>query len=400
MIKIILQNYFTNKDYSYLYLHNAFKSVSFFTMGIFIGGWLYKIGLDLHWIVLYQMAHFTFMGLLSPLGAYLTNRFGMVITLGLSFFGYVSSLFCLGFAEESYFFVFLGLAFGSFANGLQNPTDIILHAAYIQNQNRGRALSVVNIITTFITFLSVLLSGWVVENIGLWGLALICTFFYGLSLFCLGKINDILKGSEEKNHKDLYAEVFHKDNRNYLGIALGFQFLIIGSFVFVPVILYLNTENFQSISIIAAIAVLIQSLVILLQGIWVDKSKTNAPLRFAISTHAFGLIIYSLPFVTKWGLFVGDAFQRTGLMLFFGSLFPRIHNHIVKEKMPLLSFGARFHMAICFWEFITLSIMAWFIYLFGKSALSYCLVVCALGGFLSYIYCHKMMEEKSTQASA
>lgn len=362
-------------------------------MGIFIGGWLYKLGIELHWIILYQTAHFTFMGLLSPLGAFMANRYGLVITIGVSFAAYILSLMSLGLAESSLIFVLLGLAFSSIANGLQNPPDIIMHAAYVENHNRGRALSIVNIATTLITFISVLLSGWVVDSFGLVGLSLICTFFYGLSLTCLMKMKDRLKNTENSSFKKLYSDVFAKHNRNYLGMALGFQFLIIGSFTFVPIILYLATESFQSISIIAAMAVLLQAIILFLQGIWVDKTKTNAPLRFALSTHAAGMLIYCLP-ASKISLFIGDTFQRTGLMLFFGSLFPRVHNHILDKKTPLLSFGALFHMAICFWEFVILSIMAFAVYIYGEPALKYCLITCALGGFINYYYCHKMMEEK------
>jgi len=394
MLNTILRHYFTNKDYGLLYLHNAFKTVSFMTMGVFISGWLYKIGLDLHWIVLYQAANFTIMGLLSPIGAYITNKHGITVSFALSFISYFISLLALAAAEDSAIFILIGLVFSGIANGLQNPTDMMFHAAYIHNENRGKAISIVNIISTLTGVSSFLVSGWMIESAGLWGVSFVCAVFWIFSLLCVAKMKDLFQHSEELDISRCYKEVFVPQNRNLLFLGLGFQFLIIASFTFIPLILYLRTENFQVVSVIAAIAVLLQLAIITAQGIWVDKTKSTAPLRFAIAIHSVGLIIYCLPFVTKLGLFAGDALQRTGLMLFFGSLFPRIHEHAVNNKIPLLSFGAIFHMCICFWELVVLSLMAITIFFYGETALLFCLGVCAVGSFLAYIYCHKYIEDK------
>lgn len=393
MIRGVLKNYFADKNYALLYAQNAFKGAAFLTMGLFIGGWLYELGLELHWIILYQAANFTLMGLISPFGSYLANRYGITLTFGLSFTAYFASLIFLAFAQDSTSFILLGLAFSGLANGLQNPPDMVLHAVYVQNQNRGRAFSIVNCIATLMTLASVLGSGWLVDSFGLLGISFICGFFWICSLLCVSYMDDYLKGSENIDVKKTYSDVFAKKNRNLLGLSLGFQFLIISSFTFVPILLYISTESFQDVSIVAAMAIAVQLVILILQGIWVDKTASHSPLRFAVSMHSLGILIYAFFATGKLSFFLADTLQRTGLLMFFGTIFPRVHKTVTDNKTPVLSFGAVWHMAICFWEFVVLNIMALAVYIFGETALSYCLLVCAIGAFISYIYCKKFVED-------
>ena len=125
----------------------------------------------------------------------------------------------------------------------------------------------------------------------------------------------------------------------------------------------------------------------------VDKTSSHAPLRLAISIHSLGVLIYALFATGKLSFFLADTLQRTGLLMFFGTIFPRVHKAVIDNKTPVLSFGAVWHMSICFWEFVVLSLMAYAVYIFGSAALSYCLLVCSVGAFASYIYCKKLVNE-------
>ncbi len=394
MLKDILTSYFPDRNHAFLYGQNAFKGAAFLTMGLFIGGWLYELGLELHWIILYQAANFTLMGILSPFGSYLAGRYGITLTFGLSFAAYFLSLVFLSFAADSTTFVLLGLIFSGIANGFQNPPDMILQTVYVKNQNRGRAFSIINCISSLITLTAVLISGWMIDNFGLLGISFICGFFWLCSLLCVAKMEDRLKGIEDVDVKKTYADVFALEKRNLLFLSLGFQFLIIGSFTFVPIILYISTESFQDISIVAAMAIAVQIIILLLQGIWVDKTSGHSPLRLAVSIHSLGMLTYAFFASSKFSFFFADTLQRTGLLMFFGTIFPRIHKSIKDNRLSVLSFGAVWHMAICFWEFIVLNIMALAAFIFGNAALPYCLLACSLGAFVSYIYCKKLLDEQ------
>lgn len=390
MLKNIFISYFSDKNYALLYAQNALKTAAVLTMGLFIGGWLYKIGLDLHWIILYHAANFTLMGLLSPLGSYMAGRYGLSITYGCSFLAHFLSLLCLSFAADHMILILPGLLFSALGNGLQNPPDMMLPAVYTQDENRGRAFSVLNCTSALMTLAAILGSGWLADHFGLFGVSLLCAFFWCLSLLCLSKMDDHLRGQERVDVKQTYVDVFALKNRRILALSLGFNFIVIGSFVLVPIVLYISTQSFQDISIVAAIAIGVQMLILIMQGIWVDKTSSYEPLNFAISIHSLGLLIYAFFAFGKLGLFFADTLQRTGLLLFFGAIFPRIHAYILRRQDPVLSFGATWHMAICFWEFITLNIMALIVFIFGAAALPYCLLICAVGSFAGYLYCKKL----------
>ncbi len=387
--------YFSDRNYALLYTQNALKGAAALTMGLFIGGWLYALGFDLHWIILYHAANFAIMGVFSPLGAYLAGRNGMAITFGLSFLAFFLSLLCLSFASNNIALVILGVLLSGLANGLQNPPDIILHAAYVDDQSRGRAFSVVNCLSALLNLIAILGSGWLLESFGLLGISVICGLLWIGSLLCIVKMDDKLKGAQHVDVKKTYADIFAKENRNLLGLSLGFQFLIIASFVFVPIILYLSTQSFQDMAYIAAMAIIAQMGILILQGLWVDKTQSDSPLRLAIAVHSAGLFVYALFAAGKATFLIADTLQRTGLLMYFGTIFPRVHKAINAKRLPLLSFGAIFHMAICFWELIVLSIMAYAIYIHGATALPYCLLVCAAGSFISVIYCKKLMQNEN-----
>lgn len=396
IMKNVLSQYFADKNYALLYGQNAFRGAAFLTMGLFIAGWLYELGVGLHWIVLYQAANFTLMGLLSPLGAYMANRYGLTKTFALSSIAYFFSLLFLSYAHDSVLFILLGLLFSGLANGLSNPPDMVMQAVYVQNENRGRVFSIVNYISTFMTFVSLLVSGWLADSFGLIGISVMCTLFWVGSIVCIYHMDDRLIGSGVVDIKKCFSDVLAPENRNLLGLSFGFQFLVISSFTFVPILLYIATDSFQGVSAIAAFAILVQAVIVILHGIWVDKTPTNAPLRMAISMHSLGLIIYAFFASGKLSFLFADSLQRTGLLLFFGTLFPRVHKTLADNNIPVLQFGAVWHMGICFWELITLSLMALAIYMVGEPALKYCMLVCAFGSFFSYYFCHRLSDQAAT----
>lgn len=137
-LRQVQDSYFANKNYTILYFHSLSKGIGFTVMFLYIGGWLYKTGLGLEWIFLYHAAHFGLMGLFSPLSAIITKRYGLVVTYAVSFLLLFLGLLNLAFAGISLWFIGVGLFLSALGFGLQGPIDVILHALYVDNHNRGR----------------------------------------------------------------------------------------------------------------------------------------------------------------------------------------------------------------------------------------------------------------------
>ncbi|MEM6903369.1 MAG: hypothetical protein AAF556_09060, partial [Pseudomonadota bacterium] len=278
------------------------------------------------------------------------------------------------------------------------PPDMVMQSVYVQNEQRGRVFSIVNYISTFLTFVSLLVSGWLADGFGLIGISVMCSLFWVGGLICIYHMDDRLIGSGDVDIKKCFQGVLAPENRNLLGLSFGFQFLVISSFTFVPILLYLATDSFQGVSAIAAFAILMQAVIVILHGVWVDATSSNAPLRMAISMHSLGLIIYAFFASGKMSYLLGDSLQRTGLLLFFGTLFPRVHKTLADNNIPVLQFGAVWHMGICFCELFTLSLMALLIYFVGEPALKYCLLICACGSFSAYYFCHRLSDQAAADA--
>ena len=287
-MKRLIRDYVTDRNYAYLYGQNVFKSGAFLSMGLFIGGWLFQLGLPFHLIIAYYALSFLCMGLLSPFGSYMANRFGLTRSFGVAYLFYFLGLISLSFAQDTMAFVLLGLVLNSIANGLHNPVDMMVHAIYVKDHNRGRAVSIINALSSLMTMISVLLGGWLVESTGFFGISGVCGVLFLFSLICISRLDDRIKNTGAIGIAALYPAVFKPENRDVLGVSLGFQFLVVGSLVLVPVVLYTAVEDFRQISVIASIALIIQMIVVMLQGVWVDRKIASiAPLRFALKARHF-----------------------------------------------------------------------------------------------------------------
>lgn len=130
---------------------------------------------------------------------------------------------------------------------------------------------------------------------------------------------------------------------------------------------------------------IIQMLLIMIYGVWVDKSQMHhKPLLLSLVISGLGLGLFAFASHITAMLFAAQTLKRTGFMLYMGTVFPRVHQSLVDRQWPLLDAGIIHHMQVGFWEVITLCIMASFIAVFGIAALPYTLIACAVGSFISY----------------
>ena len=384
-LQAIRHSYFADKNYSILYMHSIVKGLGFTVMFLYIGGWLYQTGLGLEWVFAYHAAHFALMGLFSPLSTFSTRKFGLPITYAISFVMLFIGLIFLTFSGDGMEYIIAGLFFSGLGFGLQGPVDAVLHAFYVSDDKRGKVFSVISALSVILSSPIVIGTGFLMDQYGLLGACILCGISWlgcSLMMFFLDKPKNNMT---EVPSLKLYKASFSDEYKPYLHVAAGYQFVIIASVVIIPIILYLAVRSFTGMSLIAVVAMIAQTVIITLYGIWVDKSHANQrPLILALVVHSVGLILFSVSSFAIGLLFVAQTLQRTGFMLYMGVVFPRVHQSLVNRKWPLLDAGAVHHMQITFCEVMTLIIMAIMVSLYDASILPLLLFICIGGSVVTY----------------
>lgn len=248
LLKNIKESYFTNKNYTVLYFHSLVKGIGFTVMFLYIGGWLYKTGLDVEWVFLYHAAHFCLMVLFSPLSSLATRRWGLFTTYAISFFLLFLGLISLALVDKSFWFIAPGLLLSGLGFGLQGPIDLILQALYVDNHNRGRVFSVMSVISVLLSSFLVVLIGFLIDLYGFIGVCALCAVAWTLCSIVMFRLDKPEDGITTLPAVDHYKNVLGQRYRPYFILAAGYQFVIIGMVVITPLILYMATNTFTGMS--------------------------------------------------------------------------------------------------------------------------------------------------------
>ena len=135
MFQNLKDSYFTDKNYSLIYTHHFFRSMSSAAMYIFTGAYFLKLGMPLHFVLLFYGLEFGMRGILCPFGIAFLNKVGLVkaqlvsaIFLFLFFVG-------LSFSNQNLVIGFFSLFLAAISNAIHNTFNANLEALYIKEDN-------------------------------------------------------------------------------------------------------------------------------------------------------------------------------------------------------------------------------------------------------------------------
>jgi len=142
LIKKIKESYFADKNYGLIYAHHFLRNIANAAMYIFTGAYFLKLGMPLHFVLLFYGLEFGVRGFLCPFGLSFLNKVGIIkaqITVAIFLI-----LFFVGisFSDQNLWIGFCSLFLAAISGAIYYPFMDVFEAIYIKdNYNRTKQLS-------------------------------------------------------------------------------------------------------------------------------------------------------------------------------------------------------------------------------------------------------------------
>ncbi len=358
-----MENYFYNKNYISIYLHNIFNVFAKSMVSIFWVVLLYKIGFPIWLILLFFAFQFWCMWLLSPLSPILVSKIWLVKSILLSnIFSVIWISLLLIIQDFSSWYLFLIFIFFSIEWAIYHPLGNWLSAIYIKDEHKWRVLSL-NIIFKQLSIILSAFTWWYLiatdQNILLILIIILSFILSNLVYFIL------LEKKEIKiiyHFRDIFKYLFSIKFKENL-VPFWFQAFLIIERIFIPLFMFIFIWDFETLSYIVWFSILLEFLILLFFWKRIDTLKNKsffwATLLKSISSLFLRLLNVNTPLV-----FFNKTYAWITENIFTNAFWTLIQKKAGKEKNAILFTSAK-EIILCFSEFfilVFLSGIAYFIW--------------------------------------
>lgn len=355
-----MKDYFYNKNYTAIYLHNIFASFFSSITSIFWIVLLYKMWFPLWLIFLFYAFQFLFMWLLSPLSPILSSKIWIWNSVLISsIFRIIWTWFLLLVPNFSSIYLFLIFIFFSVHWAIYHPLINWVNSKYIDNNHKWRfntmniiLKSISIIIATFVSWYFI----WKWYNLELFIITILFSIFSFLPYFFI-----LEKSNLKHNHKflDVFMYLFSPTFKPNL-VPFSFQTFFIVERIFIPLFIYIAIPDFEIVSYIIWFATLVEFLILFSFWKTIDKftHKSFFTATLLKSINSLFFIIQNFHF---WLIFLNQIYSKTTENMYESSFWTLIQKKAKQEIDPILFTTAK-EIILCFTEFIILVIMSFLAY--------------------------------------
>lgn len=355
-----MKDYFYNKNYTAIYLHNFFASFFSSVTSIFWIVLLYKMWFPLWLILLFYAFQFLFMWLLSPLSPILSSKIWIANSVLISnFFRIIWTWFLLLVSDFTSIYLFLIFIFFSIHGAIYHPLINWVNSNYVDDNHKWRFNTMNIIFKSISTILATFISWYFIAewyDLSLFIITIFMSFFSYLPYFL------ILEKSEIKhNHKflDVFKYLFSPNFKPNL-VPFSFQIFFIVERIFIPLFIYIAIPDFKIVSYIIWFATFIEFL--LLFSFWKSIDKfTHKSFFTATLLKSINSLFFLIQNFHFWLIFLNQLYSKITENMYESSFWTLIQKKAKKEFDPFLFTTAK-EMILCFTEFIILVIMSFFAY--------------------------------------
>jgi MFS family permease len=293
-----------------LYLSASMVSFAVAMVAIFEPIYLYSRGFSLHQVLFFYLVIYSIYLFTIPLGAKFARKFGYEksILLGTPFLAlyYIS----LHLISINYLFVLVAVIAFAAQKSFYWPGFHADFARFGKNNERGREISNIMVITSILYIIGPFLGGLLIS---VWGFKLLFTV---ATILILASNLPLLSTPEKFKptpfaYKDSFKRLFAKENRrNFFGfMGYGEELL---SMVMWPIFIFIVVKDFLSVGSLVALATLTTTIVLLFVGKMVDvgHSHRRSILRMGTIFRSGSWLLRLLVNGTL-GVFLVDSLGRT-----------------------------------------------------------------------------------------
>ncbi len=348
--------YFPNKNYAALYLHVFVESIGHRILEIFTGVLFYHLGMPLPFILLFFGFEFGLRGLISPISPVIVSKIGVRNAVALSYFFLLIFFVLVGITHVSLILGFSSFIFQSLSRGIYYPCIDTIHSVFVKDGSRGKQYTLELVFVAIAGLLAVSVGASVLAgNFLLAVIVLVVVLALAVvSLFFMDTVPFTATARVSDSYRFLASTEFRQ---NILPLS-GQSIAIIANQIVVPLYLFiLVKESTSSFSFVVVLGIIIQMIITLLYGVWVDRKGYKKTLEGASFLQAIGNIGYILAMRASSLLVFLIGFNNTTWAMYSSNYNSRIQEKANKSLNPFL-FNTAVQMTLCFVEIVALAIFA------------------------------------------
>lgn len=341
-LKNLLANHLS-RELKELYLSSIILRFALSALYIFEPIYFLKIGLSIGQIILYQAGLYLLYFFLLPIGGKLARLHGYEHVMSWSSPFLIIYLIALYIMPFNKIFILVALVSAVLYKSLYWPGFHADFAKFGQSHERGREISLLVAILTSVGVFGPIFGGWVITVAG-WQI-----LFVIIGVFILLSSIPMLTTPERFqpvnfSYKEAMREVFAKKNRSQTLAFIGYsEDLIFG--VIWPIFIATVVKNLFTVGALISASTLVNVLIILLIGNFIDKHARLRIERFGSILTAFVWLGASL-IKSAGGIFVFDNLYRISRHILGTSLMSIIYdeakNSSVMKVMIFREMGLAF----------------------------------------------------------
>lgn len=379
----MLSAYFPNRNYFFLYLHVFGEKIGNRLLEIFTGVIFYQLGMSLAFILLFFALEFGLRGALAPMARVAVCKVGIKKAIIISYVFLIVFFILIGLTRVSLELGFLSFIFQAISRAIYYPCLDTLHSVFITNDSRGKQYTLELVITAVAGLLAVGIGSTVLANTILPAIIAI-GIYLAIAIGAL-LLMDHIEFPKGGNFIDSYKYLASPEFRENL-LPLGAQsIVIIANVIVVPVFIFTLVKNPSSFSFIIIVGILVEMVLALAYGLWMDKLGHKKTLRWASGLQAFGNLGYILMTHRPTLLPLMNGLNNTAWDMYSSNYNTRIHKKAQKTKNPLL-FNTASQMNLCFVEIIVLTAFALFAWRYGNTVFVLIFLSSIIGLYVSTKY--------------
>lgn len=381
MISFIKRNYFLSNSYALVYAHHFFRNISSSAMYIFTGAYFLKLGMPLHFVLLFYGLEFGVRGLLCPFGLTFFKKVGLIKAQVVSAFFLVLFFIGISFAEDNLSIGFFSLFLAAISGAIYYPFLDVLEALYIEDDhNRTKQLSMSIVLGAVGRVLGAAGVGFLITYHGFNSVVILVSITLLLSIVPFLLMDDKTKNMKSVKPLEVYQYLTDENFKPFWLPFFGTQLLIIVRAVIVPIFIFTIVGELDSLGYLIALALILEKFLTLMAGHYTDKLGQLKTISFLSYSYPVAMGIFIFFAKTPLTIFFAQSFHQT-LNNIYTSAFNSFTHQSVRNNLgnKALLFGAAWQMSLCFGELLVLPLYGLLAYFIGTNVFYVTFIGAALG---------------------
>ncbi|OIO46144.1 MAG: hypothetical protein AUJ28_03065 [Parcubacteria group bacterium CG1_02_37_51] len=269
--------------------------------------YLYRLGYSLQQIMMFWVIVYAVYIFILPLGGKVAERFGYEHTIFYGTFFWILLYLCMYLIQYWPIFFFITPIVWAIQKSLYWPAYHANFAKYSGNQEEGREISFLTILTSASYVVGPIFGGFILY---FWGFSVL--FIVVAILLLVSNVPMLLTKEKFKpvpvDYQYSFKRMFAKENRKQFLAYMGFGEEILVVVVW-PIFISIFITSYLSIGWLVGVATLITALVTLFIGKWADRINKREILKIGVSFYSLSWVL-RLIIAGPWSIFFTDTLSR------------------------------------------------------------------------------------------